>query len=818
MKKILRLAVLIFSFFIGIHTVEVHAETAYSDIKMVVDSSCYTYSIQKAIVANRKDYLTFGTEVQVLNISESWATISIEDDVHYIKTNNLAYKEDTVIKNRVMVSPGAYACSINSTLGYVFYGTNVSVLGEELSKKGVTYVHCVIAQTYEADGVTIKNTNVEGYINKKYLNEKAIPKIVNMNTSLFEYAFGSSADASLKNPVGTIDVGEKVEVLMSNQTWSKVRYNGGEYYMYTNRLDAYKLQVLVNRVVQTYDAKPGSGFQHYVYWNTPITVLNTYESDIYGTYYYCKIDGDYGFIREFSSAGLQYVGYQNTMRTSVPTNMYKKATDNSDTINRILPGVEVIVEYSNDTWAYVNYQGEKGYILKNKLEYPLYQADGKYFNSAYRMYKNNASGNINENVYLIANKEKYGYSYIKKMNGEQCWIKSKSLSKIQGNDGNLSYETNTVFQEQVVDLAIDIYQNWDTKYAHGQSNGIADTDGKYGFDCSGFVAYVLDEVMQKHVPTYNVSANIETLYETGSIYNSGYKGEHTVKTVLQETLDESKLQAGDVLFFLLDEEENANGTEYNHCGLYLGNGEFIHCTSSWNQVVVMPLDGIYERGFLEAKRYLPDVVETADVDKVTNSAKTSVYATKDSETEPVDILKAEKEVRMLFTDNGNWAYVQYETGKFGFVLVKYLEDEVETITEQRYVCTTSLKLYEQPSTSSGFITALIGTQVDYVGQYGNTSYHKVEFEEKQFYVYAPNGIESRLTKDYEKLMEGTTITTITANTKFRTTMSTSDDSNVLRILYKDEKITIIAVSDSGTWTYIKTSLGDYGFVLSRYLG
>ena len=37
---------------------------------------------------------------------------------------NIDYKKASVIKNRIMVSKGAYACSTKSTLGYLFYGTD----------------------------------------------------------------------------------------------------------------------------------------------------------------------------------------------------------------------------------------------------------------------------------------------------------------------------------------------------------------------------------------------------------------------------------------------------------------------------------------------------------------------------------------------------------------------------------------------------------------------------------------------------------------------------------------------------------------------
>lgn len=654
---------------------DVRAEEKTSDIEMVVGSSCYTYTTRKATTKYRADYLTFGESVPVVQYGSEWSTIHRDGKVQYIKTGNIGYQKYSVIKNRVMVSPGAYPCATSRSLGYVYYGTNLSVLGETTTKKGVTYVHCIIEKTYKEDGVTVKGTKVEGYINKTYTDDTSIPKVVNMNTSLFRCAFGNNVSSERKKPVAEIYMGEQVEVLMSNKTWSKVRYQDGIYYMYTSRLDPLQMQVLVNRVMQTYDAKPGSGFQHYVYWNSKITVLDTYSSDKYGIYYYCKIGDDYGFVREYSSNGIQYVGYQEEMITNSSTKMYAKATDTSPVTAALKADEKVVVAYSNDTWALVIYKGQKGYILRNKLVYPQRTANGAVYRTGYGLYKENASGNIQEKVYLIAEKEKYGYSYVKTENGSVYWMKRSSLNSAVKNEvmytlypsttlhtmasndsaeiyvpymtkinymgeiaqsgsgawvkveyegkpyyiwkekekeyltkdkSNDSYKVDTRYQEEIINLALDIHNNWDTKYAHGQSMGIADSDGRYGFDCSGFASYVIETVMKQYVPTYDISANLEKLYKTETIYRKENEEDFAASVVVEGHLDQSKLRPGDVLFFKVTDEET-NTLPYNHCGIYLGNNEFIHCSSSWGGGVrIMPLTGLYEEGFVAAKRFIPE--------------------------------------------------------------------------------------------------------------------------------------------------------------------------------------------------------------------
>lgn len=863
------------------------AETPTSDITMVVGSSCYIYTGQKATTAYRDDYVTFGQELKVKELGETWASINYGGKTRYILSKNLEYETYTVVKNRVMVSPGAYACSASSTKGYVFYGTEVSVLGGRTTGKGVTYVHCLVSETYTAEGKT-KSHNVEGYINKEYLNQTGTPKVVNGGTPLYANAYGASSPDSMKKQVGYITTGEKVTMLMKNATWSKISYEGNEYYMSTSKLDPLKLQVMVKRVAQTVDAKPGSGWQHYIYWNSSIIVLNTYESDTYGTYYYCKVDGDYGFVREYSSGGLQYVGYNTEMATSQATSLYKKADEKAEVLASLNMDTTVTVEYTSGSWTKVSVDGKDGYILSDKLEYPSYTADGAYYSTAYRLYKNNKSGTLSgKEVPLLAKNTKYGYAYVQTGASTFRWMKLSDLTPVNNHekcyvavygvtlhesasndskevmvpymteltlcdatatstgwikviydggtyylwqnegDGLLTdvksdhvYATSNEYQKKVVEKALYIYNNWNTVYAHGQSNGIANEDGTYGFDCSGYAAYVLNTVMREYVPVYGISANLQTLYLTDGIYNKGYAGEHNVTTVCRETLDEDKLQPGDILYFFLDSEAESDSDEetINHCGIYLGNGEFIHCTHSWNGGVrIMPLNSIYKDGFVEAKRYLPGNTTPANQKMYTNNAVTNVYDAMDSSKTPVASLAAESEVNVLYTDNGNWVYAEYGSGAYGYILVKYLTAEIQETSEKRYVVPAELKLYTDSTTSSDYITVPVSTEVSYLGRYGTGSYYKVSYNDTRYYVYAPNGIDSRLTNDLDALMAGTGKKAVTANTYLRTSMNSSSEDNKITLVRAGGSVTVIAVSDSGTWSYVKLEDQTCGYILSKYL-
>ena len=251
------------------------------------------------------------------------------------------------------------------------------------------------------------------------------------------------------------------------------------------------------------------------------------------------------------------------------------------------------------------------------------------------------------------------------------WLES-GAEKLTAKKSSFNYTGNTTYQQQVLDLAMEICQEWNTVYAHSQSDGVANSDGTYGFDCSGFAKYVLNTVMQKAVPTYRLSADLDTLYTTDSIYNAGYPGELCAVDVSM-----NNLQPGDILFFGLDENDQKSD-EINHCGIYLGNNEFVHSTHSWeDSVCVMPLSGIYSENLVKIRRYLPETVTPAETVRYaynadTNYNKYKLYAEKSDGSEVLMQPAKGDALTVLYTDNGNWAYVRTEDGTLGYIPVKNL--------------------------------------------------------------------------------------------------------------------------------------------------
>lgn len=94
-----------------------------------------------------------------------------------------------------------------------------------------------------------------------------------------------------------------------------------------------------------------------------------------------------------------------------------------------------------------------------------------------------------------------------------------------------------------------------------------------GFDCSGFVGYVLKNF------GYSVNRTAAAMYKNGT------------------AVDKSELQIGDEVFFASSSES------IGHVGIYIGDGEFIHSSSGAGRVVISSLDeDYYTRMYVGARR------------------------------------------------------------------------------------------------------------------------------------------------------------------------------------------------------------------------
>ncbi|ADC49278.1 Cell wall-associated hydrolase containing three SLH domains [Alkalihalophilus pseudofirmus OF4] len=98
-----------------------------------------------------------------------------------------------------------------------------------------------------------------------------------------------------------------------------------------------------------------------------------------------------------------------------------------------------------------------------------------------------------------------------------------------------------------------------------------------GFDCSGYMQYVFNQI------------GVSLPRTTGQMYNTG------------TSVSKSNLQVGDLVFF------NTSGSGVSHAGIYIGSSQFIHSSSSRGVSIASINDPHYWGSrYIGAKRVLPE--------------------------------------------------------------------------------------------------------------------------------------------------------------------------------------------------------------------
>lgn len=823
--------------------------------KQGIASGSYFTTAYKLYKGNTSGTLS-GQKISVLaeNSDSGYVYVQTEAGKRYwMEADSVIYsieREKMVAKENC----GYYNTS-NGTLkaGTLYFGTEVEVVGYTDKRAKI-----------ELNG-GIYFVNLDN-LEKPY--DKRTPKVINSGT----YIYAQPTTTSDKYAVYT---GEEVKVICSNNTWSKVYYNNEIFYIYNTRLDDKKLTVKALEAEMLAAASKESEPVAKVYWNTQVTLLNTYDEgnnriyycsldgingyfveelgteSIFGgtrqmvtnltasAYKYASSEADAVFtLLADSTVLIDYMGsnwarvYDGDIVYYVPIsrlyyqqkkvsgayyetveNLYSKSSAGyfeSET-------VEVIACDEKLGLAYVrNEDGECFYI--DSLQTDL--------SSGERLYVLSRSATLHSAP--TAESESVEIPYMTEVEcigrvtfGELgSWWKIIYQNQIyyvwQNYDGEkftnskstTDYEANTDIQNELKELALDIAFNWPTKYAHEQSDGVLDIDGYYGFDCSGFVAYLYNTVMQNYVATYRLTKAIVELSQTVDIYNKGFIGEFAASPVELENI-----RLGDVLFFDLEDENEDPGSDgvIDHCGMYLGNNEFVHSTNSWGGgVCIMPIDGIYERGLISVLRFEPDNITPAGCTMYTNSY-TPVYEKMDGESSIIDRLNPEEQITLCFTNNKSFAYIEYDDGKKGFVYISHLSEGMTDIAIKKNVAKFTQKLYVEPSTSSDAVLAVLGDEVLYRGQYGNTNFFKVDYAGGCYYVYCKDEIDDILTDKIEQIIYNRGAYLANTTTYLRTFPNSEEAGNIIRKIPLGEVVTLYAISDSGNWAYIEDTDGNIGF-------
>ena len=247
----------------------------------------------------------------------------------------------------------------------------------------------------------------------------------------------------------------------------------------------------------------------------------------------------------------------------------------------------VILERTSDSWYKINYQGMEGYVstdyLKDVLRAENFNATGTLIATNVRVRSGPSTSysqismvtkgdevqviGINNGWYKIKSSSYTGYvrsDFIEITGAPKSSGSSSSDSSSSSNSGSSS-NSNSSVGEQIAALARSFVGY---PYVYGEESP------SRGFDCSGLVYYCYGQF------GYSLSRTASKQYA-----NHG------------TSVSKSELQPGDLVFF------SSNGYSVTHVGIYIGDGNFVHASTSTTGVITSSLNSsYYTRVWFGAKR------------------------------------------------------------------------------------------------------------------------------------------------------------------------------------------------------------------------
>ena len=275
----------------------------------------------------------------------------------------------------------------------------------------------------------------------------------------------------------------------------------------------------------------------------------------------------------------------NTMyvTASAGLNLRKGPSTSYAVIKTLSKGTEVTVVSSSNGWSKVNVCGVSGYVSSDYLSSTKpstgsSSSNESTSNSTSTMYTTDRLNlrkgagtsysvitTLDKGVAVTVHSSSNGWSKVS-VNGMTGYVSSSYLSSTKPSNSSSSTSSKV---DKVLNFAS---QQLGKPYVWG-------AQGPNSFDCSGLTYYV-----------YKNAAGI-TLPRT-SVEQSKYG----------TTVSKSNLKAGDLIFF---DTSGPNDGGVSHVGIYVGNGQMIHASSSSKKIVKVSVETSYwNNAFVRAKRVL----------------------------------------------------------------------------------------------------------------------------------------------------------------------------------------------------------------------
>lgn len=264
-------------------------------------------------------------------------------------------------------------------------------------------------------------------------------------------------------------------------------------------------------------------------------------------------------------------------------------------------------------------------------------------------------------------------------NGRQLNVSSGYLIR------SISYKADTQLRQTIINKALS-YNRGIAKTCYAFSDGVR-YSGEYtpdeaaGFDCLLFTRTMIEGVLTKQIPTYDLPrtpADFQSAMNSGAyLYNQGYPNSFRVKKVSR-----NEARPGDVILF--DRTRSGSTT---HVAIYLGGGDFIECTSKavplnvkngkytrvnkYGGVFISRLDNLTSDQIVGYVRVIPDTITPANLTVYANR-DCNIRTDSNSTASVVKKLKKGEALTLKYTTRrGKWAYVTCGN-KAGYIAMDYI--------------------------------------------------------------------------------------------------------------------------------------------------
>mgnify|MGYP001059193285 FL=1 len=279
--------------------------------------------------------------------------------------------------------------------------------------------------------------------------------------------------------------------------------------------------------------------------------------------------------------GMAYASIGNATVTADSLRMRSDASTSSSTITQASKGAEVTVEEdAGNGWYKVTYGGKTGYMSGEWLTVSL--SDGTVLPAAQGTEPEQKRGLITASVLNVRSGPATTYDKV-------ASLKGGTVVDIISDPGNGWYQIESGYVSAEYITLVDA--NYEGSSSLGAAAAamaksllgkryVSGASGPNSFDCSGFTYYIYKQL------GHPIARGSSSQY-----YNSGY------------FVSTSAMQPGDLIFFFDRRFDSSGGTlPTTHVGMYVGNGQFIHASTTSYKVQYDSVSGYYAPYIVGAKR------------------------------------------------------------------------------------------------------------------------------------------------------------------------------------------------------------------------